>query len=75
MTATCHLKPSPDLGWETAIMVEDLRRDYGEQRMRPFVHGEGRPYVVVYTMRGDVRWIISFRRPRETERRLHEQKP
>ena len=59
--------------WETAVVVEDARRDYGERRMRAFLYGGGKPYVVVYTMRGAVRWIISFRRARETERKRHEQ--
>jgi uncharacterized DUF497 family protein len=63
-----------DLEWETAIVVEDARRDYGERRMRAFLYGGGKPYVVVYTTRGPVRWIISFRHAREAERRLHEQK-
>jgi hypothetical protein len=62
-----------ELDWEAAIVVEDTRRDYGERRMRAFLYGGSRPYVVVYTMRGPVRWIISFRRARETERRLYEQ--
>ncbi|HEX6011706.1 MAG TPA: BrnT family toxin [Geminicoccaceae bacterium] len=62
-----------DLERERAIVVEDARRDYGERRMRAFLHGQGKPHVVVYTMRGPVRWIISFRRARETERRLYEQ--
>ena len=48
-------------------------RDYGERRMRAFLYGEGKPDVVVYTLRGPVRWIISFRRARETERRRYEQ--
>jgi uncharacterized DUF497 family protein len=63
-----------DLEWEAAIVVEDARRDYGERRMRAFLYGQGKPHVVVYTMRGPVRWIISSRRAREAERRLYEQK-
>ena len=63
-----------DLEWDTAIVVEDARRDYGERRMRAFLYGQGKPHVVVYTMRGALRWIISFRRARETEGRLYEHK-
>jgi hypothetical protein len=62
-----------ELEWETALVVEDVRRNYGERRMRAFLYGNGKPYVVVYTIRGAVRWIISFRRARETERRLYDQ--
>ena len=42
--------------------------DYGERRMQAFVYGGGKPYVEVYTIRGDAPWIISFRRARESER-------
>jgi uncharacterized DUF497 family protein len=63
----------PLLEWETAIIKEDIRRDYGERRMQAFLYGGSKAYVVVYTMRGRLRWIISFRRARETERRLYEQ--
>jgi uncharacterized DUF497 family protein len=42
--------------------------------MRAFLYGKGKPYVVVYIVRGPLRWIISFRRARESERRLYEQK-
>jgi uncharacterized protein len=61
------------LEWDTAIIKEDTRRDYGERRLQAFLYGRSKAYVVVYTMRGPVRWIISFRRARETERRLYEQ--
>lgn len=64
----------PQLEWEAAIIMEDRRREYGERRMRAFLYGRGKPYVVVYTIRGAVRWIISFRRARETERSLYERK-
>ena len=48
----------------------DDRADYGETRIIVFGRIEGEMFAVVYTQRGDVRWIISaFRcRPREVER-------
>lgn len=48
----------------------DARQDYGEERVIAFGHVEGEMIAVVYTQRGDVRWIISaFRcRQREVER-------
>ena len=61
------------LEWGAAMVKEDDRSDYGELRMQAFLYGGGKPYVVVYTMRGPVRWIISFRRARESERRHYEQ--
>lgn len=62
-----------ELDSSEAIVAEDARQDHGERRFRAFLHGNGKPHVVVYTVRGSVRWIISFRRAREEERRLYEQ--
>ena len=62
-----------ELEWETAIVVEDDRRDYGERLLRALLYGGGKPYVVVYTMRGPVRWIISSRRAHEAEGRRYAQ--
>ncbi len=58
-----------DLNWPTAIIRRDNRKDYGEDRYRALVEGlDGKLYVVVFTMRTDVLWVISFRRARERER-------
>ncbi|HMN88046.1 MAG TPA: BrnT family toxin [Bauldia sp.] len=38
---------------------EDRRREYGEQRFRAVGRFEGQAYVVVYTLRGEVRHIIT----------------
>jgi uncharacterized DUF497 family protein len=48
----------------------DGREDYGETRVIAFGHIEGRLYAVVYTQRGETRWIISaFRcKPKELRR-------
>jgi uncharacterized protein len=60
------------LDWATATVIEDARRDYGERRDRAFLLGpDGKPYAVVYTMRGEVFWIISFRRAHAKEWRRH----
>ena len=32
---------------------------------------EGKPYVVVFTVRGETMWIISFRRARDRERKSY----
>jgi hypothetical protein len=37
----------------------DRRRDYGEERIRPIGEVDGRAYVLIYTDRPGVRWIIS----------------
>jgi uncharacterized DUF497 family protein len=62
------------LDWTTATIREDRRQDYGESRFQALVEGdEGKPYVVVFTMRGETMWIISFRRARDRERKSYGQ--
>ncbi|MEL4896721.1 BrnT family toxin [Crocosphaera sp. Alani8] len=63
------------LDWEQALIRVDDRKDYGEVRYNAFATGEdGKAYSVTFTLRGDIVWIISFRRAREKERRLYEQR-
>ena len=63
------------LDWEQALIRIDDRKDYGEVRYNAFVMAEdGKAYSVTFTLRGDVVWIISFRRAREKERRLYEER-
>jgi uncharacterized DUF497 family protein len=60
------------LNWTTAMIRQDKRKDYGEIRYQAFIEGaDGKPYVVVFTMRGEVFWIISFRRARDWERKSY----
>jgi uncharacterized protein len=49
----------------------DDRRDYGETRYRLYGRIAGRLFVVVYTPRGLVTWIISARRANARERKRH----
>jgi len=43
--------------------------------MQAAVRGrDGKPYVVIYTMRGEMMWVISFRRAREREWRRYAKK-
>ena len=49
------------------IVVQDRRRDYGEDRYRLLGTVEGRAYVVVYTMRGLAVRIISARKANPKE--------
>jgi hypothetical protein len=51
----------------------DNRRDYGEVRIAATGVAEGRELAVVYTIRGEVRRIISARRARRNERRAYRQ--
>lgn len=38
--------------WDTALVVEDDRYDYGETRLRAFGFIRGRLHVMVFTPRG-----------------------
>jgi uncharacterized DUF497 family protein len=63
------------LDWETAIVRRDTRRDYREDRYQALADGrDGNPYVVVFTMRGNTMWIISFRRAHAKERQTYGKK-
>ena len=61
------------------IEEEDARRDYSEARFiatGPIAEFGGRIFVVVYTWRGPVRRIISFRKANDREiRRYQARKP
>jgi uncharacterized DUF497 family protein len=56
-----------DLGWETAVVWEDVRHDYGERRMRALAFLGGRLHAVVVTFRGDATHVISFRKANRKE--------
>jgi uncharacterized DUF497 family protein len=63
------------LDWASAIVRRDVRRDYGEDRYQALADGlDGKPYLVVFTMRGDTMWIISLRRAHDKERRTYGKK-
>jgi uncharacterized protein len=45
--------------------IEDTRKDYGEVRQRAFAEIEGKWFQCVYTLRGNVRHIITVHRINE----------
>ena len=49
------------------MVVEDLRKDYGERRFRVFGYIEDRLYAVVFTPREDAVHVISFRKANSRE--------
>ena len=61
-----------DLDWETAMAVEDNRRDYGERRLRVMALLGRRLHVVVITYRGDAMHVISFRKANSREVKRYE---
>jgi uncharacterized DUF497 family protein len=56
-----------DLEWDTAVSVEDTRKDYGESRVRVLALLDGRLHVAVITQRADATHVISFRKANKKE--------
>lgn len=62
-----------DFDWETALVVEDDRRDYGECRFRALGYIGARLYALVFTPRkGGIR-VISLRKANQREVKSYEQ--
>ena len=62
-----------ELAWETAVLQEDRRKDYGETRVRVLARLGQRLHVAVITMRGDAVHVISFRKANRKEVEWYEQ--
>ena len=63
-----------DFDWDSALVVEDRRRDdYGERRFRAMGHLDARLRVVVLVPRGVAIRIISLRRANRREVRWYEE--
>ncbi len=60
-----------DLDWETAPIWEDVRRDYGERRMRVLTWLKTGLPAVVITYRDDAIHVISFRKANKKEMRAY----
>ncbi len=60
-----------DLDWETAVAVEDDRKDYGERRVRVMARLGARLHIAVVTYRGDAIRVISFRKANTREIKLY----
>ncbi len=61
-----------ELEWETALLAEDTRHDYGETRVRVFAFLDGRLHIAVVTPRGEELRVISFRRASRKEERIYD---
>ena len=57
---------------DARLILEDTRRDYGEQRCLAFGEMNGLLLVVAFTLRDGAFRIISARRANHRERRLYE---
>jgi uncharacterized DUF497 family protein len=63
------------IDWARAIVRHDTRKNYGVTRYQALADEfDGKPYVVVFTMRGDTMWVISFRRAHAKKRYTHGEK-
>jgi hypothetical protein len=62
-----------ELVWETAVLQEDRRKDYGETRVRVLARLGQRLHVAVITMRGEAVHVISFRKANRKEVEWYEQ--
>jgi uncharacterized DUF497 family protein len=60
-----------DFEFDTAIVVIDDRKDYGELRYRAFGMIGRRLHVLIFTSRGEQTRIISLRRANDRERQRY----
>jgi uncharacterized protein len=63
-----------ELDWDTALIVVDDRRDYGEVRLRVIARLGARLHAAVVTPRGEDLRVISLRRASRREARLYGEK-
>ena len=61
-----------EMDFDTAISVEDTRKDYGELRLRVLGYIGGRLHAAVITPRGEKIRVISLRRASLKEVRAYE---
>jgi uncharacterized DUF497 family protein len=59
--------------WSTAVVIEDVRKDYGEQRFRVLGYIGERLHALVFTPRGDAVHVISLRKANVREVKKYEQ--
>lgn len=62
-----------DFDFETALIDIDERLDYGEVRMTAIGSLSGIIHVLIFTMRGDILRVVSFRKANKREVRRYEQ--
>jgi uncharacterized DUF497 family protein len=57
-----------EFDWSSALVLQDMRRDYGELRFQAIGFIEQRLHVLVFTARADALHVISLRRANRRER-------
>ncbi len=63
---------APEVFADTTVDQDDDRFDYGERRQVSVGHLRGRMVVIVWTLRGSVRHIISMRKANKREQAEYE---
>jgi len=62
-----------EMDFDTAISVEDARKNYGELRLRVLGYIGGKLHAAVITPRGEKIRVISLRRANRREERAYEE--
>jgi uncharacterized DUF497 family protein len=65
------LTAAAEMDFETARIIRDERRDYGEDRFWAVGLIAGRLHVLTFTMRGEALRAISLRKANERERKRY----
>jgi uncharacterized DUF497 family protein len=68
--AWCRFFDCQSFEWESAVIRQDTRKDYGEARYAALGPIEGRLHCVCFTVRGNNLRIISLRNANEREARI-----
>jgi uncharacterized DUF497 family protein len=58
--------------WDSALIVEDTRQDYGERRFQALGSIEGRLHMLVFTPRETLVHVISLRKANKREVKWYE---
>jgi uncharacterized protein len=58
--------------WDSALIVEDIRKDYGERRFQALGLIGDRLHVMVFTLRGNRAHVISLRKANKREVKRYE---
>lgn len=61
------------MSMDTAVVIPDKKKDYGEERFLAFGSINGRMFSMAFTMRGDTIRIISLRKANTREVSKYEQ--
>lgn len=61
-----------ELEWDSVVLEPDLRREYGELRLRASGLLHGRVHVLIFTPRGERTRVISLRRANDKEIEAYE---